>query len=131
GLRGGREGGAVGRGRGPARDAPPAERPPLQRRERDGMGLARATGWRQKVVPVLFLAVVSLGAFLFGFRGTGEAAAVVPERDSVVVGLPLTTSTFLPVYLAEEQGLFAEEGLQVEVVPFHGGTALAQALIGG
>ena len=54
-----------------------------------------------------------------------------PESTTVVIGLPVTTATFLPVYLADEEGFFADEGLDVELVAFTGGTDMVRAMIAG
>jgi NitT/TauT family transport system substrate-binding protein len=58
-------------------------------------------------------------------------AAAAPEAMNITVGLPVTTSTFLPIYLAEKEGLFKKEGLNVKLVTFHGGTDLVRAMIAG
>jgi ABC-type nitrate/sulfonate/bicarbonate transport systems, periplasmic components len=54
-----------------------------------------------------------------------------PEKTDITIGLPVTTSTFLPIYLAQEEGLFKEQGLNVKIVAFHGGTDLVRAVIAG
>src|SRR5690606_22345448 len=42
-----------------------------------------------------------------------------------------TTSTFLPLYLADAQGFFEAEGVDVEIVAFRGGTDLVRGMIAG
>lgn len=59
------------------------------------------------------------------------AAADTPEKTDVTIGLPVTTSTFLPIYLAEKDGLFKKHGLNVKLVTFHGGTDLVRGMIAG
>jgi NitT/TauT family transport system substrate-binding protein len=54
-----------------------------------------------------------------------------PEKTDLTIGLPLTTSTLLPIYVAEKEGYFKEEGLNVRVVAFNGGTDLVRAMISG
>lgn len=54
-----------------------------------------------------------------------------PEKADITIGLPVTTSTFLPIYLANEQGYFKKEGLNVKIVAFHGGTDLVRGMIAG
>jgi len=54
-----------------------------------------------------------------------------PEKPNLTIGLPVTTSTFLPLYLAEYQGYFKNEGLNVKIVAFHGGTDMVRGMIAG
>ena len=54
-----------------------------------------------------------------------------PEKADITIGLPVTTSTFLPIYLANEQGYFKKEGLNVKIIAFHGGTDLVRGMIAG
>lgn len=52
-----------------------------------------------------------------------------PEISELTIGLPVTSSTFLPLYLAEEEGFFADEGVAVKIVAFRGGTDLVRGMI--
>ncbi len=54
-----------------------------------------------------------------------------PEKADITIGLPVTTSTFLPLYLAQQQGYFKSEGLNVKIIAFHGGTDLVRGMIAG
>jgi NitT/TauT family transport system substrate-binding protein len=54
-----------------------------------------------------------------------------PEIERLTLGLPVATSTFLPIYLAEEERLFESEGLEVETTVFRGGTDLVRAVVAG
>jgi len=54
-----------------------------------------------------------------------------PEKTDITIGLPVTTSTFIPLYLADEEGYFEEEGLKVEIVAFNGGTDLVRGMVAG
>lgn len=54
-----------------------------------------------------------------------------PEVSDITIGLPVTTSTFLPVYMAKQEGYFKKEGLNVKIVAFHGGTDLVRGMIAG
>jgi NitT/TauT family transport system substrate-binding protein len=54
-----------------------------------------------------------------------------PEKADITIGLPVTTSTFLPVYMAKQQGYFKDEGLNVKIVAFHGGTDMVRGMIAG
>jgi NitT/TauT family transport system substrate-binding protein len=53
------------------------------------------------------------------------------ERTKLSVGLPLNTATFLPLYLADEQGFFNREGLDVNFVAFRGGSDLLRGVSTG
>jgi NitT/TauT family transport system substrate-binding protein len=61
----------------------------------------------------------------------GALAQGALERTKLVVGLPLNTSTFLPLYLADEEGFFKREGIEVELVAFRGGTDLVRGMVAG
>lgn len=54
-----------------------------------------------------------------------------PELDEITVGLPVMTSTFVPLFIASDEGYFEEEGVEVEVVAFSGGTDLVRSIVGG
>jgi len=69
-------------------------------------------------------------ACLAMLTGAAEAQGK-PEKTDVTIGLPVTTSTFLPIYLAQEEGYFKDEGLNVKIIAFHGGTDLVRAVIAG
>lgn len=83
---------------------------------------------------VLLFAVLTLAMFagsaLLAPRGA-QAEQIKPEKTKIKLGLPVMTYTFLPIYLAEEKGLFEKEGLSVELVTFRGGSDLIKALVGG
>jgi NitT/TauT family transport system substrate-binding protein len=53
------------------------------------------------------------------------------ERQALTVGLAVATSTYLPLYLAADDGLFEREGIKVELLPFRGGSDLIKALVAG
>ena len=63
---------------------------------------------------------------------TGAALAQgKPEKADITIGLPVTTSTFLAIYMAKQEGYFKDEGLNVKIVAFHGGTDLVRGMIAG
>jgi NitT/TauT family transport system substrate-binding protein len=72
---------------------------------------------------------VAIAALMVG-AGTSYAQNA-PEKPDVTVGLPVTTSTFIPLYLAETEGFFKEEGLNVQLVAFKGGTDLVRGMVAG
>jgi NitT/TauT family transport system substrate-binding protein len=60
-----------------------------------------------------------------------SAAEIKPEKTKVTVGVSLDSATFLPVYLGIEQGLFKQEGLEVELATFGGGSDLIKGVVSG
>lgn len=67
------------------------------------------------------LAAAALGA------GRGEAA-----EAKLRVGTPAQVNfTFLPLTVGQQQGFFAQQGLDVEIVSFQGGSRLAQGVEAG
>lgn len=76
---------------------------------------------------VAFTAGLSVLAMLAG----PAAAQDKPELTELTIGLPVDTSTFLPLYLADAEGFFEEEGLDVDIVAFRGGTDLVRGMIAG
>jgi NitT/TauT family transport system substrate-binding protein len=62
---------------------------------------------------------------------TETASAAEPEVASVTVTQAVASLAFLPVYVADSQGFFEEEGLQVEQVVTQGGGPDLQALLAG
>jgi len=61
----------------------------------------------------------------------GVANAQAIEKKDITIGLPLNTSTLLPIYVADAQGFFKEEGVNVKVVAFKGGTELVRGMVAG
>jgi NitT/TauT family transport system substrate-binding protein len=59
------------------------------------------------------------------------SAQAKPELASVTLGLPVTTSTLLPLYLADEEGYFRKEGVDVKLVAFRGGSSMVMAVVSG
>ncbi len=64
-----------------------------------------------------------LWLFLFAAPRAGEAR--------IVIGLSSVNIAFLPVYVAQEKGLFKDEGLDVQFVMFNSGSTNLQSLMGG
>ena len=60
------------------------------------------------------------------------ASAQAPEKPKITIGVggkPLFY--YLPLTIAERQGYFKAEGLDVEILDFPGGARALQALVGG
>jgi NitT/TauT family transport system substrate-binding protein len=53
------------------------------------------------------------------------------EQPHLNVGIISVTATYVPLYLAVDDGLFAKEGLQVDLLPFRGGSDLIKAVVAG
>ena len=79
------------------------------------------------------LITVGLGVFLlgsFGWSGSVLAQALEKQKVSIAVG-GKNLLYYLPLTIAEQQGYFKDEGLQVEISDFAGGAKALQALVGG
>lgn len=67
--------------------------------------------------------------------GSGRTAAPASgsgvEQPHIKVGIISVTATYVPLYLAVDDGLFAKEGLQVDLLPFRGGSDLIKAVVAG
>ena len=73
------------------------------------------------------LAAVVLGAAL----ATG-AVAQVPEKKKITIAVGgKSLFYYLPLTVAERQGYFKDEGLEVEIPDFAGGARALQAMVGG
>ncbi|SIO10935.1 ABC transporter substrate-binding protein [Vannielia litorea] len=77
-----------------------------------------------KIFAAIGAATLSLAAF------TGGAQA---QEDPVKVRIGTLLSEIVgpPLYVADDYGIFAENGLEVEVIKFDNGTQMTQALVGG
>ena len=78
------------------------------------------------------LLVVSIGliAALFVLHAReGFCAASKLEKAKLKIGVSIPSISFLPLYVAAEEKLFQEEGLEVELLTFKGGTENTQALM--
>jgi NitT/TauT family transport system substrate-binding protein len=71
------------------------------------------------------LAIIGMGIFLLG-SASGAFAAEVPVK----IGY-LRIVMSLPTFVAQDKGLFAQEGLKAELIPFDSGTAIMDALLAG
>ncbi len=66
-----------------------------------------------------------------GGRGAAPPNASGLEQTRLKVGIISVTATYVPLYLAVDDGLFAKEGLEVELLPFRGGSDLIKAVVSG
>lgn len=54
-----------------------------------------------------------------------------PEHTRVRIAVPSSPITYLPIYLARELGYYQEQGLDVTIEDFPGGSKALQAMLGG
>src|SRR5690349_9358534 len=94
---------------------------PAQRASGDSM----KTGLKKIAVIV---GIATLG--VAGFSGSAWAQALEKQKVSIAVG-GKNLFYYLPLTIAEQQGYFKDEGLQVEISDFAGGAKALQALVGG
>lgn len=75
-----------------------------------------------------WIGLLILVAGLMG--GTGDASAA-QQAIPLKVGIAVPTSSFYPVYIADQLGFFKEEGLDVKVAIFRGGPELLSVMLTG
>ena len=69
------------------------------------------------------------------FAGCGGTAAIAPpsgsalEKTHLTIGLAVPTATYLPLYVAVDEGTFAQQALRVDLVEFRGGSELIKAIV--
>ena len=51
------------------------------------------------------------------------------EKTHLTIGLAVPTATYLPLYVAVDEGTFGRQGLQVDLVEFRGGSELIKAIV--
>jgi ABC-type nitrate/sulfonate/bicarbonate transport system substrate-binding protein len=70
-----------------------------------------------------FLAIV--------LQSIGDAATAASAPAKVVIGYAATTARLMPLWIAQEQGFFAKNGIESEPVLLRGGTTLVTGLASG
>jgi len=83
--------------------------------------------FRAHACAVLSLAIAACGGSLSPAPAGGSSV----EQPRLKVGIISVTATYVPLYLAVDDGFFAKEGLQVELLPFRGGSDLIKAVVAG
>lgn len=63
--------------------------------------------------------------------GDGAWAQAAPERKRVTIAMGGKSLYYLPITITEKLGFFKDEGLDVVIADFAGGSKAAQALLGG
>ncbi|MFZ9500896.1 MAG: ABC transporter substrate-binding protein [Beijerinckiaceae bacterium] len=78
---------------------------------------------------IMACAILALGAASIGAAHQALAQARKIETPKLTIGLSVNDSTFLPIYLAEVAEFYKQEGLNVSVLAFRGGSDLTRALV--
>src|ERR1043165_6511677 len=76
-------------------------------------------------------AIFALSAALLGVLSASADAQSTPEKRKVNVATPSLGLPYLPLIIAQQRKYFAEEGLDVEIAAFAGGSKALQSLMGG
>jgi len=79
----------------------------------------------KRIIVLLLLICVALNT-----TDALAAAAKSAGGEKVIVGLPTTSMSMLPIFFAQDKGLFREEGLEPQLV-FVGGRLQVPALAAG
>src|SRR5215469_13659373 len=53
------------------------------------------------------------------------------EKTHLTIGLAVPGATYLPLYVGVDEGTFAKQGIQAEVVEFRGGADVIRAAVSG
>ncbi|MGD1098537.1 MAG: ABC transporter substrate-binding protein, partial [Bryobacteraceae bacterium] len=83
----------------------------------------------RKVIVAVCALLVVLAVSCSRSAATNSSSGL--EKPVLNIGLISTTATYLPLYLAVDKGMFAKEGLQVNLLSFRGGSDLIKALVAG
>src|SRR5580765_6847629 len=69
---------------------------------------------------------ISAGLVALSIACSGQKG---PERLNVAI--ISVTATYVPLFIASDDGLFAKQGLDVKLLPFRGGSDLIKAVVAG
>ncbi len=76
---------------------------------------------------IMAFAILALGFMSLDHAALAQARKI--ETPKLTIGLSVNDSTFLPVYLADVADFYKQEGLNVNVLAFRGGSDLTRALV--
>ena len=76
-------------------------------------------------------AILAVGAVLLTMLPQNADAQSTPEKRKVNVATASLGLPYLPLIIAQQRKYFAEEGLEVEIAAFAGGSKALQSLMGG
>lgn len=77
------------------------------------------------------ISVLAAAAMLAGALCAPARAAEPVEKKNLEIGTASLGLTYLPVIIADRKGYFKDEGLNVEIAAFSGGSKALEALMGG
>jgi NitT/TauT family transport system substrate-binding protein len=78
---------------------------------------------------VLWLMILAILAACGGPPDTPPSNGSGIEKPNLTIGLSVPGATYLPLYVAVDEGTFAKQGIQAELVEFRGGGDLIKALV--
>src|SRR6266850_5645650 len=61
----------------------------------------------------------------------GPSTGSALEKTHLTIGLSVPGATYLPLYVAVDEGTFAKQGIQTDVVEFRGGADVIRAVVSG
>ncbi|WP_250486789.1 ABC transporter substrate-binding protein [Caballeronia sp. GaOx3] len=79
----------------------------------------------------LKLGIALCAAFGLAFGSATAVAKDVPEKPDLHIAAASTGITYLPMLVAKTRGYFKDEGLDVTIAAFSGGSKTLEALLGG
>jgi NitT/TauT family transport system substrate-binding protein len=88
--------------------------------------------WRKRIWPCLSVLILAAGCSgtPAGAPPAGSGGSGV-EKAHLTIGLAVPGATYLPLYVAADEGTFLKQGIQADVVEFRGGSDLIKAVVSG
>jgi NitT/TauT family transport system substrate-binding protein len=82
-------------------------------------------------IHVRWLSRIALAAVVAAGIGSTAAVAQQAKLEKLRMTIPVPALVFYPIYVAQDRGFFAEEGIEMEVIPTQGDGPDVDALIAG
>src|SRR5205809_5866093 len=79
-------------------------------------------------IQIWLCVAVALGACSKTPAGTPPTGSAL-EKTHVTIGVAVPAATYLPLYVAVDEGTFAKQGLRADLVEFRGGSDLIRAIV--
>jgi len=86
---------------------------------------------RERRALVCVLVASLAAASCSGTPASAPTTGTALEKTKLSIGLSVPGATYLPLYVAVDEGTFAKEGIQAEVVEFRGGADVIRAIVSG